>query len=235
MSRCLKCGSSLPPVGECTTCCAGVTLAPTSIGALYFDRALHLDRRQNRREPEPLFTDALHEPAPQGGPSFELPPEPVVIAAPTLVEAPLAEAPKDPPASLLRRALAWGIDGATLLTIATLYVVIGAVVTGATTPDGAGLEALLVPGAVLLAVLAAVYCVVAALFWSGTTLGRMLTGIQLVDETGSPPAPGRVLARAGLALVSFLLLLSGFSLALFDRRSQTLHDKLTSTFVVRPS
>ncbi|RYZ38766.1 MAG: RDD family protein, partial [Myxococcaceae bacterium] len=27
----------------------------------------------------------------------------------------------------------------------------------------------------------------------------------------------------------------GFWMALFDRRGQTLHDKLTSTFVVQPS
>jgi uncharacterized RDD family membrane protein YckC len=39
--------------------------------------------------------------------------------------------------------------------------------------------------------------------------------------------------RAALSLASFGLFLSGFWLALFDRRGQTLHDKLTSTFVVQ--
>ncbi len=34
--------------------------------------------------------------------------------------------------------------------------------------------------------------------------------------------------------VSFVPFLAGFWLALFDRRGQTLHDKLTQTFVVRP-
>ena len=36
-----------------------------------------------------------------------------------------------------------------------------------------------------------------------------------------------------LSLLSFALFLSGFWLALFDRHGQTLHDKLTKTFVVK--
>ena len=34
-------------------------------------------------------------------------------------------------------------------------------------------------------------------------------------------------------LIAPAFLLAGFWVALFDRRGQTLHDKLTSTFVVR--
>ena len=44
----------------------------------------------------------------------------------------------------------------------------------------------------------------------------------------------RPLIRALFSFVSFGLCLSGFWLALFDRKGQTLHDKLTRTFVVRP-
>jgi uncharacterized RDD family membrane protein YckC len=54
-----------------------------------------------------------------------------------------------------------------------------------------------------------------------------------VDDSGAAPGPARALVRAALALVSFALFLAGFWLALFDRRGQTLHDKLTRTFVVR--
>ena len=72
-------------------------------------------------------------------------------------------------------------------------------------------------------------------FWNGRTPGRRTFGIHLVDNSGHAPGPMRALTRAGLSLVSFALFLSGFWLALFDRHGQTLHDKLTRTFVVRLS
>lgn len=67
----------------------------------------------------------------------------------------------------------------------------------------------------------------------GRTLGRLLFGLHLVDARGRPPQLSRALARAVLSLMSFGLVLSGFWLALVDRKGQTLHDKLTGTFVVR--
>ena len=60
-------------------------------------------------------------------------------------------------------------------------------------------------------------------------------GLRLVDTHGLAPAPTRAIVRALLSVVSFGLFLGGFWMALFDRRGQTLHDKLTSTFVVQPS
>ena len=75
----------------------------------------------------------------------------------------------------------------------------------------------------------------AAFLWNGRTLGRLLLGLRLVDTHGVAPAPGRAIVRAILASLSFVLFLGGFWMALFDRRGQTLHDKLTSTFVVQPS
>lgn len=224
MTRCLKCGVSLPPVGECPAC-----LAPKA-HASPFNRELHLDRRRSVRESvEPAFVQSVA--------AIEAPPQKIEATPDTGVEP-----TRGPPASMRLRLLASAIDAGSLALIATLYLAIGAFVTGTSVAEviGAGAPAqgsgrLLIPGAVLLAILALVYCTVAALFWSSTTLGRLLMGIELVDEQGRPPAPGRALARAGLSLVSFGLLLSGFWLALFDRRGQTLHDKLTSTFVVRPS
>ena len=90
-----------------------------------------------------------------------------------------------------------------------------------------------VPGLGLAAVLAFVYTTLFAVLWSGRTPGRRLMGIHLVDSTGQAPGPTRALIRAVLSLVSFGLFLSGFWLALFDRHGQTLHDKLTRTFVVK--
>ncbi len=152
------------------------------------------------------------------------------------------------PASLWRRLLSFSIDTAAIVGVATLYITLASSVAGVKAPSSQGLTALdsiaawmhalkavLLPGAILLVVLAAVYCAVAAFLWNGRTLGRLLLGLRLVDTHGVAPAPTRAIIRAMLSVVSFGLFLGGFWMALFDRRGQTLHDKLTSTFVIQPS
>jgi uncharacterized RDD family membrane protein YckC len=93
-------------------------------------------------------------------------------------------------------------------------------------------QSLWIPGLALGVVLALVYTTYFGIL--GRTPGRMLAGLRLVDRTGFPPSPGRAAFRAVVSLFSFGFFLGGFWLALFDRRGQTLHDKLSSTFVVRP-
>jgi uncharacterized RDD family membrane protein YckC len=150
------------------------------------------------------------------------------------------------PASLWRRLLSFAIDTAAIAGVAALYITLASSVTGMKAPQ-AGLSGLdgfvawlralhtvLLPGFFLVLILALVYCAVAAFLWNGRTLGRLLLGLRLVDTHGLAPAPGRAIVRALLASVSFLIFLGGFWMALFDRRGQTLHDKLTSTFVVQP-
>jgi uncharacterized RDD family membrane protein YckC len=151
------------------------------------------------------------------------------------------------PAALWRRSIATVIDSALLAATVVAYFIVAARVIGAHTELSAmtGLDAiaqqlhawgpLLVPGGVLMLVLGAVYAGAFALLWGGRTPGRLLTGIRLVDASGYPPGPWRAGVRAVLSLFSFVLLLGGFWFALFDRRGQTLHDKLTRTFVVQPS
>jgi len=136
------------------------------------------------------------------------------------------------PASLWRRVLAALVDGAVLggLTFGVL--------TGFTTATGKGplLEALphmVVPAAAVTAVLAALYTTLFARLWRGRTPGRLIARIYLVDRRGQPPGALRALFRGVLSLFSFAFFLTGFWLALFDRRGQTLHDKLSRTFVVR--
>ncbi|WP_233278180.1 RDD family protein [Myxococcus stipitatus] len=151
------------------------------------------------------------------------------------------------PASLWRRLLSFSIDTAAIGGVAALYITLASSVTGVKSPE-AGLSGLdgfvawlralhtvLLPGFFLVLLLALVYCAVAAFLWNGRTLGRLLLGLRLVDTHGLAPAPGRAIVRAMLSSVSFVLFLGGFWMALFDRRGQTLHDKLTSTFVVQPS
>ncbi|RKH32362.1 hypothetical protein D7X12_37330, partial [Corallococcus sicarius] len=55
MSKCLKCGASLPPVGDCTACAAAAARPPrvASVPSL-LDRDIHIDRRKlgERNGPE---------------------------------------------------------------------------------------------------------------------------------------------------------------------------------------
>jgi uncharacterized RDD family membrane protein YckC len=138
------------------------------------------------------------------------------------------------PAAPLRRLAAWVIDLGCIGAVTAVFV-LGA--TAVIAPkDVALLESLAsvaLPAALLAALLAFVYTTLFAFFFRGRTPGRRLLGIFLVDDSGAAPGPARALVRAALALVSFALFLAGFWLALFDRRGQTLHDKLTRTFVVR--
>ena len=152
------------------------------------------------------------------------------------------------PASLWRRLLSFTIDTTAIVGVATLYILLASSIAGVKSPSSQGitpldsiaawmhaLKSVLLPGIILLLVLSTVYCAVAAFLWNGRTLGRLLLGLRLVDTHGLAPAPSRAIVRALLSVVSFGLFLGGFWMALFDRRGQTLHDKLTSTFVVQPS
>jgi uncharacterized RDD family membrane protein YckC len=151
------------------------------------------------------------------------------------------------PAALWQRISAFLVDGALVCGVLAIYVGLAAALiaphgvpsTQLTGIDGLmarvhQLHSVLAPCVALALVLGLVYTTAFALLWDGRTPGRRLLGIRLVDRTGLAPAPGRAVARALLAVVSFVPFLAGFWVALFDRRGQTLHDKLTQTFVVRP-
>ncbi|RKH26868.1 RDD family protein [Corallococcus sicarius] len=195
----------------------------------------------------PAFAAASLSPPP-GVSRMEASPSP---AAPVKSQAPAAApVPGEVharPASLWRRLLSFTIDTAAIGAVAAAYIVLASSIAGVKGPQPGltGLDAfvgwlralhtVLLPGVVLVLVLATVYCAVAAFLWNGRTLGRLLLGLRLVDTHGMAPTPGRAIFRALLAGLSFVLFLGGFWMALFDRRGQTLHDKLTSTFVVQPS
>jgi uncharacterized RDD family membrane protein YckC len=138
------------------------------------------------------------------------------------------------PAALWRRLGAWMVDLLVVLAVVS-GLLAGALqlIAPKQQPLEQQLTAIALPAMALVGVLAFVYAALFAFLWNGRTPGRRLLGIYLVDGTGHAPGPLRALVRAGLALVSFGLFLAGFWLALFDRHGQTLHDKLTRTFVVR--
>jgi len=150
------------------------------------------------------------------------------------------------PASLIRRCFSFTVDlalvGAAclgLLYLASLVKGVKAVPANLAPLDVLlfrmhGLDKLLLPALAACALLALAYSTVFAMAWQGRTPGRLLSGVRLVTSNGETPGPVRAVIRAMLGFVSFGLFLSGFWLALFDRKGQTLHDKLTRTFVVRP-
>ena len=138
------------------------------------------------------------------------------------------------PASLWRRSGAWIADLALVggIVLALLMAAMTVIAPKALTPIQQ-LTAVAIPGAALGAILAFVYTTLFAFLWNGRTPGRRIFGIHLVDSTGHAPSFARAMFRAVFSLVSFGFFLSGFWLALFDRHGQTLHDKLTRTFVVK--
>ena len=149
------------------------------------------------------------------------------------------------PAHLIRRTLAFLVDAALVIGVVVGLLNLASSVVGIKTPtelhgfDGLMsrlhlMEKVWIPGAALGALLAVVYCFAGSFLFRGRTLGRAALGIRLVDGSGFAPAPVRALTRAVLALPSVLLCFAGFWWALFDRKGQTWHDKLTATYVVRP-
>jgi len=193
---------------------------------------------------------ATPEPTPRADPEFSLATEMAEHAARSVANEPASLDGvieiRARPAALWQRITAFIIDGALVGGVLALYVGLAAaliaprgVPTQLTGIDGVmarvhQLSSVLAPCVALALVLGLVYAAAFALLWNGRTPGRRILGIRLVDQSGLAPTPGRAVTRAVLAVVSFVPFLAGFWLALFDRRGQTLHDKLTQTFVVRP-
>lgn len=146
-------------------------------------------------------------------------------------------------APVWRRSCSWLLDLAVIagLAGALLFLAVNVIGGKPVPPSLHGVPAFIfrlkpiaLPGAAIAIGFAILYTTLFAFLLEGRTLGRLLLGIRLVDSSGKAPGLGRAFFRAIFALVSFALFLSGFWLALFDRRGQTLHDKLTRTFVIRP-
>lgn len=184
--------------------------------------------------------------APRGETTVAVAPE--LEALPLLpASAPLVREVRARPASLWRRAGALLFDTAIVLGILAFLLELALLVVppgGLRGPQLPGLDGLVArlhavpgiwsPALVLGILLGVVYSSVFAFLWGGRSPGRWLFGIRLVDKRGLAPGPERAVARALLGVVSFAFCLAGFWLSLFDRRGQTLHDKLMRTFVVRP-
>jgi uncharacterized RDD family membrane protein YckC len=244
----------LPTLGDCPACRSGQSRARRVSTLL--SQELQLDRRTDTlgidSRPPPQFPPRL--PPPRRPSAQQLPPPRSNAALPNAAAETLpsagppatASTVSATPAALWRRAGATLVDLLLAVGVGMAYLAVAAAVVGLKPPPSQltgldvlmvrahALERVLLPGLVLVLVLAGTYGALFGWLWGGATLGRRLFGIRLVDQTGQAPTPLRAVLRAILSIVSFAAFLGGFWLALFDRKGQTLHDKLTSTFVVRP-
>ena len=64
------------------------------------------------------------------------------------------------------------------------------------------------------------------------TLGKMAVGIKVVDTDGGQISLLKAIGRYLSKIISGLILLLGFIMAGFDSKSQALHDKIVSTYVI---
>jgi len=72
----------------------------------------------------------------------------------------------------------------------------------------------------------------------GATLGKMITGIKVVDENGNKISYGtafirEVLVKDIIYLVIFLISWLGYLWAFWDKKRQTWHDKIAKTIVIK--
>jgi uncharacterized RDD family membrane protein YckC len=67
---------------------------------------------------------------------------------------------------------------------------------------------------------------------SQATFGKQAMGIKVVDLNGNPLGQG-AWTRAGMRIVSSLIIGIGFLLAFFNDQKQTLHDKVAGSLVVK--
>jgi uncharacterized RDD family membrane protein YckC len=70
-------------------------------------------------------------------------------------------------------------------------------------------------------------------FLLGTTAGKSLLGLEVVDRRGRSPSPGEALARSVAWGIGLVPAGAGYAFALFDRDHQPLHDRIVGTRVVR--
>lgn len=128
-------------------------------------------------------------------------------------------------ASALRRIAGWCVDSSLLAAVLAAH----AFAAGRLTDSTRYWLDFLLSAPLLWGSLAACHAVA----WSwlfvalcGRTPGMAVTGQRLQSLRGGSPRPLTAFVRAAFAVASACAGLFGFVLALFDRRGQTLHDKL---------
>ena len=68
--------------------------------------------------------------------------------------------------------------------------------------------------------------------WNGQTIGKKVMGLKVVTTSGKKPDWVKALIRSLSRALSGILLL-GYLWMLWDEKSQTWHDKIADTYVVK--
>ena len=236
----------------CPRCAAPLRLRDEPAAAPV-DQPIDLDRRQDppgARRPYLTPRFWMAEPGPARS---ELPEELAVQEVPDAGASPFTTqpgqpAPPTPPARLprveplpppavelrfqvpspFRRVASWVVDGLLSASLATLLVLGGLRLAGA---SGAGVDAL--PVAAALGALLHFTHASLGHALAGRTLGKWMLDLEVVGPDGRPPGPGRSALRAALSLASAGALGLGLLLALVDGKGRALHDRFAGTSVVR--
>lgn len=69
--------------------------------------------------------------------------------------------------------------------------------------------------------------------YSGKTIGKMLMGIRIISDDGNTIGFWQSFVRWIGYYISAIFLFVGFLWSIFDRNSQSWHDKIAGTFVVK--
>ena len=139
------------------------------------------------------------------------------------------------PAGLLRRWLAFHIDGLIVLAVWALAVMWLMIVHELTTSDRPTIEGVLlvVAAALVLAWLLSAVYFVGFVGACGQTPAKMLTGVVVVRRDGRRAGYARAFLRWLGYGVGFATLGLGFAAALFSRERRGVHDLLSGTRAVR--
>lgn len=68
---------------------------------------------------------------------------------------------------------------------------------------------------------------------SQASLGKKAMGLKVINEQGQQISFGQATGRHFGKLLSFLILMIGYLMMVWDDRKQTLHDKMANTFVAK--
>ena len=135
-------------------------------------------------------------------------------------------------AGLNSRAIAFLIDLFLISLVAVIAFGVGIYFIGNSYIETFGLKTVYIPIYLLLIFLASSYFVILN-GYTGTTIGKRLMGIRLISDQGSPVGFWQSFVRWVAYYISAAFLFLGFVWSIFDSRSQSWHDKIAGTFVVK--
>ena len=125
------------------------------------------------------------------------------------------------------------IDG---ILIGIVNFLIGGFIGGAKIVEeirNGGISTMTIVGELLELAVGLAYCAGMESSQSQATLGKQAMGLIVTDENGSRISFARATGRHFAKWISILTLFIGYLMNTWDRRGQTLHDKIAGTLIVK--